>query len=167
MTTASPMTGFSHVQLLVTDLPASEAWYTTALGLRRFSADETKGYVALWHDASRIMIVLTPRAATGTDATDTAGATHTVLDHLAFAVPNGEVLDEWAAHLTDAGIGTLASCWSWASRRSSSATPTATPSSWSHLPIPLGQAPDARLVDCLTPRQYRREEIACRDVDAM
>ena len=104
MTTASPMTGFSHVQLLVTDLPASEAWYTTVLGLRRFSADETKGYVALWHDASRIMIVLTPRAATGTDATDTAGATDTVLDHLAFAVPNGEVLDEWAAHLTDVGI---------------------------------------------------------------
>ena len=48
--------------------------------------------------------MLTPRAATGTDATDTAGATDTVLDHLAFAVPNGEVLDEWAAHLTDVGI---------------------------------------------------------------
>ena len=98
MTTASPVTGFSHVQLLVTDLSASEAWYTTVLGLRRFSADETTGYVALWHDASRIMIVLTPRATERTDASDTA------LDHLAFAVPNGEVLDDWAAHLTDAGI---------------------------------------------------------------
>ena len=98
MTIASPVTGFSHVQLLVTDLPASEAWYTTVLGLRRFSADEAKGYVALRHDASRIMIVLTPRATEGADAGDTA------LDHLAFAVPNGEVLDDWAAHLTDAGI---------------------------------------------------------------
>ena len=97
------MTGCSHVQLLVTDLPASEAWYTTVLGLRRFSADETKGYVALWHDASRIMIVLTPRAA-ATDAIGTTDAADSVLDHLAFAVPNGEVLDEWAAHLTDAGI---------------------------------------------------------------
>jgi len=98
VTIASPVTGFSHVQLLVTDLPASEAWYKTVLGLRRFSADETKGYVALWHDASRIMIVLTPRAPEGAHAGDTA------LDHLAFAVPNGEVLDDWAAHLTDAGI---------------------------------------------------------------
>ena len=101
MTTASPMTGFSHVQLLVTDLPASEAWYTTVLGLRRFSADETKGYVALWHDPSRIMIVLTPRAGTGTAADAQADS---VLDHLAFAVPNGEALAQWAAHLTDAGI---------------------------------------------------------------
>ena len=101
MTTASPMTGFSHVQLLVTDLPASEAWYSTVLGLRRFSADETKGYVALWHDPSRIMIVLTPRASTGTAADAQADS---VLDHLAFAVPNGEALEQWAAHLTGAGI---------------------------------------------------------------
>ena len=102
MTTPSPMTGFSHVQLLVTDLPASEAWYTTVLGLRRFSADETKGYVALWHDPSRIMIVLTPRAAPS-NAPD-AEAGDTALDHLAFAVPDGAVLEQWAAHLTDAGI---------------------------------------------------------------
>jgi glyoxalase family protein len=102
MTAPSPMTGFSHVQLLVTDLRASEEWYTTALGLRRFSADETKGYVALWHDPSRIMIVLTPRAATGKEPD--AAVADTVLDHLAFAVPDGAVLEQWAAHLTDAGI---------------------------------------------------------------
>jgi catechol-2,3-dioxygenase len=98
MTAVSPMTGFSHVQLLVTDLRASENWYTTVLGLRRFSADETKGYVALWHDPSRIMIVLTPRATSSAEATDT------VLDHLAFAVPDGTVLQAWAEHLTDVGI---------------------------------------------------------------
>ena len=102
MTTASPMTGFSHVQLLVTDLHASEEWYTTVLGLTRYAADESKGYVALWHDPSRIMIVLTPRVSTG--ATLDARAADTVLDHLAFAVPDGEALEQWAAHLTDAGI---------------------------------------------------------------
>ena len=95
MTTASPMTGFSHVQLLVTDLHASEEWYTTVLGLTRYAADEMKGYVALRHDASGVMIVLTPR-----DGHD-AGS---VLDHLAFAVPDGAVLQTWAEHLTDAGI---------------------------------------------------------------
>ena len=101
MTAVSPMTGFSHVQLLVTDLPVSEAWYTTVLGLRRFSADETKGYVALWHEPSRIMIVLTPRAGAGNEVDAQADS---VLDHLAFAVPDGDALEQWAAHLTDAGI---------------------------------------------------------------
>jgi len=95
MTTPSPMTGFSHVQLLVTDLRASEEWYTTALGLTRYAADESKGYVALRHDASGVMIVLTPRD---------GHAAGTVLDHLAFAVPDGAVLQTWADHLTDAGI---------------------------------------------------------------
>ena len=95
MTTPSPMTGFSHVQLLVTDLCASEEWYTTALGLTRYAADAAKGYVALRHDASGVVIVLTPRA--GNDP-------GTNLDHLAFAVPDGAALEVWAAHLTDAGI---------------------------------------------------------------
>jgi len=95
MTTPSPMTGFSHVQLLVTDLRASEEWYTTALGLTRYAADESKGYVALRHDASGVMIVLTPRD---------GHAAGTVLDHLAFEVPDGAVLQTWADHLTDAGI---------------------------------------------------------------
>ena len=100
MTAPSPMTGFSHVQLLVTDLRASEQWYTTALGLTRYAADEAKGYVALRHQPSGVMIVLTPR-----ELADAAGeARCTTLDHLAFAVPDGVVLETWAAHLTDAGI---------------------------------------------------------------
>jgi glyoxylase I family protein len=98
MTVVSPMTGFSHVQLLVTDLRASEDWYATVLGLTRYGADETIGYVALWHDPSRIMIVLTPRA------TSDAGAPDSVLDHLAFAVPDGAALEEWARHLTAVGV---------------------------------------------------------------
>jgi glyoxylase I family protein len=96
MTAPSPMTGFSHVQLLVTDLRASERWYTTALGLTRYAADEAKGYVALRHDPSGVVIVLTPRTAPDADAT--------TLDHLAFAVPDGAALEAWAAHLTDVGI---------------------------------------------------------------
>ena len=40
--------------------------------------------------------MLTPRVPDSGDGT--------TLDHLAFAVPDGEVLDEWARRLTDAGI---------------------------------------------------------------
>ena len=101
MTVPGLMTGFSHVQLLVTDLRASEQWYTTALGLTRYAADEEKGYVALRHDPSGVVIVLTPHARS--DIADEDGTAAT-LDHLAFAVPDGAVLEAWAAHLTEAGI---------------------------------------------------------------
>jgi catechol-2,3-dioxygenase len=90
------MTGFSHVQLLVTDVHASERWYSTVLGLERFAADDAIGYVAIRHRPSGVVVVLSTR----TDGARTESA----LDHLAFAVPDGEVLELWAAHLTDAGV---------------------------------------------------------------
>ena len=96
MTAPSPMTGFSHVQLLVTDLARSEAWYCAALGMRRYAASEEHGYVALQHDPSGVVIVLTRRASAPADGAP--------LDHLAFAVPDGDALADWAAHLTAAGV---------------------------------------------------------------
>ena len=39
----SPVSGFSHLQLLVTDLTQSEAWYATTLGLRRFAGGPDAG----------------------------------------------------------------------------------------------------------------------------
>jgi glyoxylase I family protein len=90
----SPMTGFSHIQLLVRDVPTSERWYTTVLGLERLTAADDDSYVALRHRPSRVVIVLT------VGESDGAGA----LDHLAFAVPDGEALRTWADALTDAGI---------------------------------------------------------------
>jgi catechol-2,3-dioxygenase len=91
------MTGFSHVQLLVSDVRASEQWYTTVLGMDRFAADESIGYVALRHKPSGVAIVLSTRA-TDDDRDES------VLDHLAFAVPDGPTLQTWADHLTAAGI---------------------------------------------------------------
>lgn len=90
------MTGFSHVQLLVSDVQASEQWYTTVLGLERFAADDAIGYVALRHKPSGVAIVLSTR--------EHSGGADTALDHLAFAVPDGAILEEWADHLTRAGI---------------------------------------------------------------
>jgi glyoxylase I family protein len=92
----SPMTGFSHVQLLVSDVRASEQWYTTVLGMDRFAADEAIGYVALRHKPSGVAIVLSTRANDHRD--------ESALDHLAFAVPDGPTLEAWADHLTAAGI---------------------------------------------------------------
>ena len=90
------MTGFSHLQMLVGDLAESERWYSVALGLDRFAADEERGYVALRHRPSGVVIVLGRRA----EGSAAAGQ----LDHLAFDVPDGPALEAWAAHLTAAGI---------------------------------------------------------------
>jgi catechol-2,3-dioxygenase len=90
------MTGFSHVQLRVTDVRASEQWYTTVLGLDRLVADDSIGYVALRHQPSGVVIVLSCRGG--------AVRHESALDHLAFAVPDGDALSRWADHLAAAGI---------------------------------------------------------------
>ena len=95
-TVSAPVTGFSHVQLTVSDVVASERWYTTVLGLVPFAADEAEGYVALRHPLSGMVIVLTACRA----GIEPGGP----LDHLAFAVPDGDTLRAWADQLTDAGI---------------------------------------------------------------
>jgi catechol 2,3-dioxygenase-like lactoylglutathione lyase family enzyme len=96
-TDASPVTGFSHVQLLVSDIATSERWYTTVLGMERLVADEGAGYVALRHRPSGVVVVLTVRG-------DAPAAGPGPLDHLAFAVPDGDALGRWAEELAAAGI---------------------------------------------------------------
>jgi glyoxylase I family protein len=97
------MTGLSHFQLLVTDVPASARWYVAALGLEPYAEDADIGYVALRHRLSKVVVVLTPdpHDQVGTDSAGVGGAR---LDHLAFAVPDGDALHEWADHLVDIGI---------------------------------------------------------------
>jgi catechol-2,3-dioxygenase len=90
----SPITGFSHIQLLVHDVPTSERWYSAVLGMDRLTAADDGSYVALRHRPSRVVVVLT------TGVPDGRGP----LDHLAFAVPDGAALEAWAAALTDQGI---------------------------------------------------------------
>lgn len=94
----APLTGLSHVQLNVTDPVASAEWYSAALGLGAYAADPAIGYVALIHRPARLVVVLTRRD--GGPPDHAAG----VLDHLAFAVPDGSSLEAWAAHLTAIGI---------------------------------------------------------------
>jgi glyoxylase I family protein len=112
----APITGLSHVQLLVSDVRASAAWYAVALGLEGFVEDLDIGYVALRHRGARIVVVLT--AGSGVAHPDPArpdeddghrGPTDPVpgagmLDHLAFAVPDEDALRLWADHLTAVGV---------------------------------------------------------------
>jgi glyoxylase I family protein len=95
----TPLLGFSHVQLRVADVATSRDWYTTVLGLEQIAEADDLSYVALEHRPSHMTIVVSTR-----EETPPHDATTEPLDHLAFAVRNGEVLQEWADHLTAAGI---------------------------------------------------------------
>jgi glyoxylase I family protein len=98
---SAPITGLSHVQLLVSDMSASAQWYSAVLGLVPFADDPDIGYVALQHRGGRFVVVLT-KASTPRQ-TDTEPAADR-LDHLALAVPDGAALEAWATHLTEVGI---------------------------------------------------------------
>ena len=103
MTGASgaPFTGLSHVQLLVSDVAASAEWYRAALGLDVFVEDLSVGYVALRHPPSKVVVVLTVRGQDGLSDPESGPG---VLDHLAFAVTDGDTLAAWADHLTAVGM---------------------------------------------------------------
>jgi catechol 2,3-dioxygenase-like lactoylglutathione lyase family enzyme len=107
----APITGLSHVQLLVSDVRTSSDWYAVVLGLEPYVQDLDIGYVALRHRGARIVIVLTEAA--GTSKSGSADLHHTpggpdavsgTVDHLAFAVPDGATLQAWADRLSAAGI---------------------------------------------------------------
>ncbi|MBU6330367.1 MAG: VOC family protein [Acidobacteria bacterium] len=90
----SPITGFSHLQMNVRDLATSRVWFETVLGMEAFvELDDT---VALRHRPSRLVLVLSQR--------EIDPDSPSPLDHLAFAVPDGETLEAWAQELTVRGI---------------------------------------------------------------
>ncbi len=97
----APITGLSHVQLLVSDLATSARWYSAVLGLAPFAENADIGYVALRQPDAQFVIVLTKgRVPSGRSSrSDDTG-----LDHLAFAVADGGSLDGWAEHLAEIGV---------------------------------------------------------------
>jgi catechol 2,3-dioxygenase-like lactoylglutathione lyase family enzyme len=108
---SAPITGLSHVQLLVSDVSASAKWYSAVLGLVPFADDPDIGYVALQHRGGKFVVVLTRAASPGprspgprSPGPRSPGPASDGLDHLALAVPDGAALEGWAAHLTDVGI---------------------------------------------------------------
>jgi glyoxylase I family protein len=99
--TIAPITGLSHIQLMVSDIEASARWYRTVLSLSPYAEDLDLGYVALRQRDAKIVVVLTRRSGTVDPALQPA---RDVLDHLAFAASDGDSLRAWAAHLSEVGI---------------------------------------------------------------
>jgi glyoxylase I family protein len=103
---AAPVTGLSHVQLLVSDVEASGSWYRAALGLVAYAEDADAGYLALCHRGAGMVFVLTTSPDAGLPPLAGGGAAPGpgALDHLALAVPDGAALAAWAEHLDRIGI---------------------------------------------------------------
>ncbi len=97
----APITGLSHFQLRVSNVEASALWYSAALGLVPFAQDSRIGYVALRHRGAKVVVVLTQEPEPDIEPDEPAAQQ---LDHLAFAVPDGESLSVWADHLAEIGV---------------------------------------------------------------
>jgi glyoxylase I family protein len=104
----APVTGLSHVQLLVSDVRASAEWYRVALGLESYVEDFDIGYVALRHRDAKFVVVLTAPDAEESPGNELAHQRRALaserLDHLAFAVPDEPSLRAWAEYLARLGV---------------------------------------------------------------
>jgi len=93
--------GFSHVQLVVRDVPASAEWYCAVLGLEQFVSGVTDSgpYAGLRHPTARFVVGM--QTATPEQA-EQLGAI--AIDHLSFSVADRQTLDRMRAELTASGI---------------------------------------------------------------
>lgn len=95
------ITGFSHVQLIVSDVGKSADWYQRALGLEEFTRGTFAGgeYVGLRSRSGGFVIGMqSPRP--DQPASPAAGS----IEHLSFAVADRETLVQMREELVDNGI---------------------------------------------------------------
>jgi catechol-2,3-dioxygenase len=100
---APAFTGISHLDLSVSDVEASSAWYERVLGLRRLRRVDLPSrtmIVMLAKDAG-LVVGLNAHAERPDGRFDERRAG---LDHVGFAVPRREDLDAWQAHLASMDV---------------------------------------------------------------
>jgi glyoxylase I family protein len=99
------ISGIAHVELSVSDLDRSVAWYSELLSAPETfrAADESEGIVAaaIRDPASNVVLAFTQhdRQEPGRFTPRRAG-----LDHLCFGVASEEALEDWVARLDQFGI---------------------------------------------------------------
>ncbi len=93
--------GFSHLQLVVTDLERSAQWYAAALGVVEFARGELAdgAYVAFRHPEAGFVIGM--QSAT---AEQRPGLGSGAIDHLSFAVADRDALVRVRAAVLEAGV---------------------------------------------------------------
>jgi catechol-2,3-dioxygenase len=101
--TSPALTTISHLDLSVSDVAASAAWYERVLGLKqvRRAEFETRTMIVLLAPGSGLVIGLNEHAQRPDGQFDER---RVGLDHVGFAVPRREDLDVWEAHLVELGV---------------------------------------------------------------
>jgi len=95
--------GIGHLDLSVSDVEASAAWYENVLGLRRLRkvTFPTRTMIVLRHDSSGLVIGLNQHQEFPGGPFDERRAG---LDHVGFAVRQRQDLDLWQRHLAALGV---------------------------------------------------------------
>jgi glyoxylase I family protein len=93
----------SHIDLSVSDVEKSAAWYCDVLGLRRLRrADlDNRIMIVLRHEETGLIIGLNQHQVQSADRFDEHSPG---LDHIGFGVPERGDLDRWQSRLVQAGV---------------------------------------------------------------
>lgn len=96
--------GYHHLNLSVTDVDRSAAWYCGVLGFDKVRDFEREGFrrVFLLHPRSQFFLGLTRHHSQ--DSESGFSEFRTGMDHVAFAVANRGALDAWEVRLNDLGV---------------------------------------------------------------
>ncbi|MHB1234246.1 MAG: VOC family protein [Microbacteriaceae bacterium] len=96
-------TTVAHIDLSVSDLEKSAAWYRDVLGLRQLHRADKGSYstVVLRHDDTGLIVGLNQHNAM---IADRFNERNVGLDHIGFAVVDRGELDLWELRLTELGV---------------------------------------------------------------
>ncbi len=98
------ISAYHHVNLTVTDIDKSTAWYSDVMGFAQFKDFERDGFrkVILVHPASGTAFGFTDHR--DRSSHDSFSEFRTGMDHFAFTVPSRPELDAWKAHFEEKGV---------------------------------------------------------------
>jgi catechol-2,3-dioxygenase len=100
---ASEFSGIGHLDLSVSDVEVSAAWYVRVLGLRRLRRIDfpLRMMVVLLHEPSGLVVGLNQHQGFPEEPFDERRAG---LDHVGFSVEEREDLDRWQVRLETLGV---------------------------------------------------------------
>ncbi len=107
MASATTMPAITHVAVTVTDLGASEAWYTKVLGVKPVLDEDTGPFRHIVYLLGNTLLGNTLLGLHGFPdlaSTEPFNERTPGLDHIAFGVASRDDLVEWAARLDELGV---------------------------------------------------------------
>ena len=102
MVSATTTPAITHVALTVTDLAASEAWYTKVLGVKPVLDEDTGPFRHIVYSLGNTVLGL--HGFPDLASTEPFNERKPGLDHIAFSVASRNELAEWAARLDELGV---------------------------------------------------------------